>query len=212
MPQFEMRPFHPAEAETIAHWVADPEDVWRLTGARDVDVNSDKVVSWTCEANFIFTLRSHGDLIAYGEIVEDEVDQDVEIQHLVVAPDFRGRGYGRAMLSRLCAFLAAGRPYTEVWFRVGRDNPNAAKCAEAVGFFIDEKMSGPRYAWYKKDLTREVSAVKLEGEVGEEDVRIVDGPRPEQVRPAPDNSRLQEEIQRELDSIERARKSREQPD
>jgi len=158
MPQFEMRPFHPAEAETIAHWVEDPEDVWRLTGTRDLVVNADKVVSWTWETNYTFTLRSHGDLVAYGEIVEDEVDNDVEIQHLVVAPDLRGRGYGKAMLSRLCAFLAAGRPYNEVWLRVGRDNEPGARCAQSIGFVIDEKMSGPRYGWYKKDLTREAGS------------------------------------------------------
>ena len=153
MPEFEMRPFHPAEAETIAHWLTEPEDVWRLTGDRDLVVNAEKVVAWTWETNYTFTLRSHGDLVAYGEIVEDEVDNDVEIQHLLVAPDVRNRGIGRALLSRLCAFLAGARPYKEVWLRVGRDNPPAAHCAEAVGFVLDDKMSGPRYAWYKKSIT-----------------------------------------------------------
>jgi len=191
----------------IAHWVEDPEDVWRLTGARDLVVNTDKVVSWTWEANYTFTLRSHGDLVAYGEIVEDEVDNDVEIQHLVVAPDVRGQGIGKAMLSRLCAFLEAGRPYDEVWLRVGRDNEPAARCASAIGFVVDEKMSGPRYAWYKKELTRVISALPVVLDTGIGDDKLVDKPRTEAAKPPPDNSRLQEVIQRELDSLERERKS-----
>lgn len=212
MPQFEMRPFHPAEAETIAHWIASPDDVWRLTGTRDFAVNAEKIVSWTWEVNFTFTLRSHGDLIAYGEIVEDEVDGDVEIQHLLVAPDLRGRGYGRAMLSRLCAFLAAARPYPEVWMRSGRDNEPAAKCAESIGFVLDEKMSGPRYAWYKKSLARESSTAQLGADAVFDEPRPAEGPRVEEAKPAPDNSRLREEVQRELDSLEQARESRKQSD
>lgn len=159
MPQFEMRPFHAAEAETVAHWISGDEDVWRLTGSRDVIVTPAKIVEWTWETNFTFTLRSHGDLVAYGEVVEDEVDSDVEIQHLLVAPDMRGRGVGRAMLSRLCAFIAAARPYREVWLRVGRDNEPGLRCVEAVGCILDESMSGPRYAWFKKSLIGESQAL-----------------------------------------------------
>ena len=56
---------------------------------------------------------------------------------------------------RVCAFLAEARPYPEVWLRVSRDNLAAAACAVAAGFVAEEKMSGPRYQWYKKMLTRE---------------------------------------------------------
>jgi RimJ/RimL family protein N-acetyltransferase len=160
MPQFEIRPFSPKEAETVAHWVSDPEDVWRLTGNRDQVITGEKVIAWTWETNYTFTLRSFGDLIAYGEIVEDEVDNDVEIQHLLVAPDQRGKGFGAAMLSRLCAFLSAARPYQEVWIRVGRDNDAALRCVEKVGFIFQEAQSGPRYAWFKKSLVRETATAE----------------------------------------------------
>ena len=152
MPQYEMRPFRTAEAEMIAHWAATPQDLWTLDASRDFPLTADQVAAWTFEAHFAFTLRREGDLVAYGEILEDEVEQDVEIQHLLVAPDMRNRGVGEAMLSRLCAFLAASRPYPEVWFRAGRDNAPAIACAHAVGFEDVPGKSGERYLWLKKSL------------------------------------------------------------
>ena len=75
------------------------------------------------------------------------------MRNYLVAPDMRSVGVGKALLSRLCAFLAAARPYPEVWLRVGRENAPAAACAQAVGFEAVGGMSGPRYLWLKKSLT-----------------------------------------------------------
>ena len=155
MPAFEMRPLAMPEAELIASWAATPEDVRALTASDDFPLTADQVAAWTYEADFAFTLRRDGDLAAYAEIVEDVVEQDVEIQHLLVAPDLRASGVGRAFLSRLCAFLAATRPYPEVWLRVGRDNVPAAACARAVGFEDIPAMSGPRFRWLRKSLKTE---------------------------------------------------------
>lgn len=152
VPVYEMRPLALPESELIASWAATPEEVWALASSREFPLTADQVAAWTYEADFAFTLRRDGDLAAYAEIVEDVVEQDVEIQHLLVAPDLRAAGIGRAFLSRLCAFLAATRPYPEVWLRVGRDNIAAAACARAVGFEDAHAMSGPRYRWLKKRL------------------------------------------------------------
>ena len=155
MPAFEMRPLAMPEAELIASWAATPEDVRALTASDEFPLSADHVAAWTYEADFAFTLRRDGDLAAYAEIIEDVVEQDVEIQHLLVAPDLRAAGVGRAFLSRLCAFLAAGRPYQEVWLRVGRDNVPAAACARAAGFEDIPAMSGPRFRWLRKSLEPE---------------------------------------------------------
>jgi len=153
VPVYEMRPLALPESELIASWAATPEDVWALAASHEFPLTADQVAAWTYEADFAFTLRRDGDLAAYAEIVEDVVEQDVEIQHLLVAPDLRSAGVGRAFLSRLCAFLAATRPYPEVWLRVGRDNAPAAACARAVGFEDVPAMSGPRFRWLKKKLS-----------------------------------------------------------
>lgn len=151
-PVYELRPFALAEAETVAAWAASPEDARAVSGADD-PLTADQVAAWTYEADDAFTLRRDGDLVAYGEVLEDVVEQDVEVQHLLVAPDARGAGVGRALLSRLCAFLAHARPYPEVWLRVGRDDARAAACARAAGFESVPDMSGPRFLWLKKTLT-----------------------------------------------------------
>ena len=153
MPTFELRPFAIAEAEQIAGWVVTPEDCWHLAATDEFPLTADDVAAWTFEADFAFTLRRDGDLVAYGEIVEDEVEQDVEIQHLLVTPDLRSQGMGRALLSRLCAFLAEARPYPEVWLRTSHQNIPAMVCAQAVGFQPISAISGPRYLWFKKALT-----------------------------------------------------------
>ncbi len=152
--RFELRPLALPEAETVAAWAATPDEVRFLTGAESFPLTADDVAAWTYECDYALTLRRGGDLAAYAEIVEDVVEQDVEIQHLLVAPDLRSAGVGRAMLERVCAFLAEARPYPEVWLRVSRDNILAAACAAAAGFEVVAKMSGPRYQWYKKLLPK----------------------------------------------------------
>lgn len=152
--RFELRPLALPEAEMVAAWASNPDDARFLTGADSFPLTADDVAAWTYECDYALTLRCGGDLAAYAEIVEDVVEQDVEIQHLLVAPDLRLAGVGQAMLERVCAFLSELRPYPEVWLRVSRDNAPAAACASAAGFEAVAKMSGPRYQWYKKSLLK----------------------------------------------------------
>ncbi|MBV9850928.1 MAG: GNAT family N-acetyltransferase [Armatimonadetes bacterium] len=153
MAHYELRPFALAEAETVASWAASLDDRRDLDGSSQ-PLTADDVAVWTMETNWAFTLRRDGDLVAYGEVVEDEVENDVEIQHILVAPDMRRAGVGQALVSRLCAFLAASRPYREVWLRAGRQNEALLACARAVGFSEVDGMSGPRYQWLRKSLAR----------------------------------------------------------
>lgn len=155
---YEMRPLAMPEAELIASWAATPDDAHALSNSDEFPLSADQVAAWTYESDFAFTLRRDGDLAAYAEIVEDTVEGDVEIQHLLVAPDLRAAGVGRAFLLRLCLFLAADRPYPEVWLRVGRDNVPAAACARAAGFEDVPNMSGPRFRWLRKSLRPEGAA------------------------------------------------------
>ena len=150
---YELRPLAMPEAETIAAWAATAEDVRFLTGDDDFPLTAGDVAAWTYEADYALTLRRDGDLAAYAEIVEDVVEQDIEIQHLLVAPDLRSVGVGAAMLQRCCTFIADLRPYPEVWLRVSRENASAAACAAAAGFEAVPQMSGPRYQWMKKNLS-----------------------------------------------------------
>jgi GNAT superfamily N-acetyltransferase len=151
MAHYELRPFGPVEAVAVASWAASPEDRQELGGAAYA-LTADDVTLWTLEANWSFTLFQDGLPVAYGEIIEDEVEGDVELQHLLVAPSLRRAGVGRALVSRLCTFLAASRPYREVWLRAGRQNAAMQCCACAAGFVEVADMSGPRFLWLKKSL------------------------------------------------------------
>ena len=151
MAHYELRPYGPAVAATVASWAASPEDRQELGGDPDA-LTADDVDLWTLEANWSFTLLRDGMLVAYGDIIEDEVEGDVELQHLLVAPSWRRSGVGRALVSRLCAFLAESRPYPEVWLRAGRQNAAMQCCARAAGFVDEVEMSGPRFLWLKKSL------------------------------------------------------------
>ena len=73
------------------------------------------------------------EVIGYGEIWEDREEDEAELARLVVAPDARGRGHGRA-LTRALADEARRRGFAEVWLRVVPDNGAAIRAYEAAGF------------------------------------------------------------------------------
>jgi GNAT superfamily N-acetyltransferase len=148
----ELRPFAMAEAETVAGWAASGAERQRLDG-ESAPLRRADIALWLMECQAAFTLRRDGDLAGYGEIVEDEVAQDVEIQHVLVAPDMRCAGVGRMILQRLCALLEETRPYGEVWLRAERTNDAMIVCAYAADFTDAPDMSGPRYLWLKKPLS-----------------------------------------------------------
>ena len=150
--EYELRPLALPECELVAAWADSPEEGQALGVPDEFPLTADTVAAWTYEVDYAFTLRRQGDLAAYGEITEDPVEQDVEISRVLVAPDMRGRGVGRALLLRLCAFLSEARPYPEVWLRAPRGGAALIACAHSVGFEDVPKASGPRFLWMKKTL------------------------------------------------------------
>ena len=72
-------------------------------------------------------------LVGYGEIWEDREENEAELARLVVAPDLRGRGHGRA-LTRALADEAHRRGFDDVWLRVVPENAAAIRAYEAAGF------------------------------------------------------------------------------
>ena len=151
MAHYELCPFAPDEAGTVASWATSAEERQDLDGVL-APLTADDVSLWSLEAHWAFTLRRDGHPVAYGEVAEDEVEGDVELLHLLVAPHARRGGVGRRLIVRLCAFLAESRPYPEVWLRAGRQNGAMQSCARAAGFVDIPQMSGPRFLWLKRPL------------------------------------------------------------
>jgi ribosomal protein S18 acetylase RimI-like enzyme len=72
-------------------------------------------------------------VLGYGELWEDRALDEAELARLVIAPDERGRGQGRAMTKAL-AGEAKRRGFAEVWLRVRPENTPARRAYEASGF------------------------------------------------------------------------------
>jgi ribosomal protein S18 acetylase RimI-like enzyme len=71
--------------------------------------------------------------VAYGEVWHDGVAGEAELARILVAPEERGRGVGRA-LTRLLAAEARAAGFDEVWLRVVPDNEQAIAAYRAAGF------------------------------------------------------------------------------
>ena len=77
--------------------------------------------------------------VAYGELWLDEEEGEVELARLLVAPERRGQGTGRALTSLLAAAARDRHPHLEtVCLRVRPENTAGHRAYEAAGFtFVD---------------------------------------------------------------------------
>jgi [ribosomal protein S18]-alanine N-acetyltransferase len=72
-------------------------------------------------------------VIGYGELWEDRSLDEAELARLVIEPNKRGRGHGRA-LTRALADEARRRGFGAVWLRLRPENSPARRAYEAAGF------------------------------------------------------------------------------
>ena len=97
------------------------------------EVTDDTVVAWSelpdVEA---VVLVEDGHVVGYGEIWVDPAENEVELAHLIVAPERRGRGLGRRLVGELVQ--QAWRHYPFVALRVHSRNEAAIRCYSAAGF------------------------------------------------------------------------------
>lgn len=118
-------------AVTIAGWAGTPEEsmVWCSLST----VSADTVVEWSASSSVeAFVLVEEGDVVAYGEIWIDVDENEVELAHLIVAPERRDHGLGRRLVSSLVE--QAKRHYPVVAMRVHSHNAAAIRCYAASGF------------------------------------------------------------------------------
>lgn len=71
--------------------------------------------------------------IGYGELWVDSTEQEVELAHVIVAQEQRGKGYGVALV-RLLLDAARQTPFRDVFLRVVPDNRAAIGCYLRAGF------------------------------------------------------------------------------
>jgi ribosomal-protein-alanine N-acetyltransferase len=151
-----LQEFDPADAALVAGWAVG-DDVVRAWCAVEGDrVPADVVAGWSEADDVEAYLLSDGEApLAYGELWVDDEEREVELARLLVAPEHRGRGVGRALTRALTERARETHPeLPAVILRVRPENVPAIRCYRAAGFLDvpDEEQAtwnrGQRFAYH----------------------------------------------------------------
>jgi RimJ/RimL family protein N-acetyltransferase len=132
-------PFDPTDAPLVASWAAGDESVVRAWIALEADaVPAEMVAGWSAADGveaFVFAEDAGGPPLAYGELWLDHEEGDLELAHLLVAPERRGQGLGRAFVRALAEQARQTHPELAlVLLRVQPENTRAIRAYSAAGF------------------------------------------------------------------------------
>ena len=143
-------PFEPAHARTVSSWVRTAHDAYLLAPRTPPPITPERVLEWSGPGNAQFLLYESGagGPVAYGEINElNGSHTEFWLGHLIVDPDRRGEGLGKALtrllLQRAFRQFGARRASLVVF----SDNLCAVACYRAAGLYPDgfEKHDFPPY-------------------------------------------------------------------
>ncbi len=137
--QFVLSPFHPSLALQIAGWVVSEEELRWVAPSTRAPLTAAKVAAWKKPSGEAFTLNraANGEPIGYGEVNPMRADTDhYWLGHIVVRPDKRGRGSGRALVEALLGHVFGKFCAKRVSLVVFPDNVAAIDCYRRVGFKI----------------------------------------------------------------------------
>ncbi|HKD97062.1 MAG TPA: GNAT family N-acetyltransferase [Micromonosporaceae bacterium] len=127
----ELEPFDLPDAATVAGWSGSADE--SLMWCSRAEVTAEVVAGWSAEDGVVaYAMVDGGQLVAYGELWVDPDESEVELARLIVAPERRGRGDGRALVRALAG--EAVRRYPAVFMRVHPDNARALRCYAGAGF------------------------------------------------------------------------------
>jgi len=129
-----LRPATRNDLPVIISWIPDAAGCRRWAGPAVTFPIA--VASLTQEITFSphnsYCLEEKAELIGFGQLIPKS-DQRVHAARIIVAPQIRGRGYGR----KLCQFLmaqASELKYPRISLNVYRDNSTAIKLYRSLGF------------------------------------------------------------------------------
>lgn len=124
--------FTPSHSELVASWAPTPTDLshWAALSEAPTD---ETFARWHAATGVHTRLLIEGAPVAYGELWVSEEEDEVELARLLVAPDCRTRGVGRALV-RLLVEEARSFPVSTAWVRVVPENVAALRCYAAAGF------------------------------------------------------------------------------
>lgn len=139
----QLKPYTPADAETVRGWILDETSCYQWSADRighfpfsGGDLNA--VYDEMARDGGFFPLMAYEDGAPVGHLFIRYPNADdrtaVRFGFIVVAPSVRGRGYGSKLLRTAISYAKETLGAKTVLLGVMRNNPNARKCYEAVGF------------------------------------------------------------------------------
>ena len=128
--------FEAAHAEPISRWVASDHALFLLAPMTHPPLTPGKVTAWSCHADESLVLVSSAiEVLAYGVLNQMRLSERQRwIGHLVVAPEWRGRGVGRRFVLALLERTFAIRDVDSVSLVVCPWNGPAVRCYQQLGF------------------------------------------------------------------------------
>ena len=158
-----IRPATPDDAATLAH----------LHAGSFADAWSAASLAGLMASPGAFTLVAEEDLIPCGFVLGRAAGGEAEILTLVVRPEARGRGFGRALV-RAAAQAAAELGATALFLEVAVDNEAALGLYAALGF----AEAGRRKAYYARGGGPPIDALVLRVVLPLAPCRWGNGPEP----------------------------------
>jgi len=133
----DLQPFDVARAELVASWAVGDEVVRAWCAVEGDRVPAEVVAGWSRadDVEAYLLTDDAGDPCAYGELWLDDEEGEVELARLLVAPERRGSGVGRALTQALTRRARRTHPeLPAVILRVRPENEQAIRCYVAAGF------------------------------------------------------------------------------
>ncbi|MEU9958698.1 GNAT family N-acetyltransferase [Streptomyces sp. NPDC050982] len=132
----DLLPFSASHATTVATWPVSATEVTMWCGRREFPMAGETVAAWQRDTDVTARLLVEDERpVAYGELWFDTEEDEVELARIIVAPESRGRGLGRVLVSRLLG-EARGSGHSDVFMRVHPDNARALRCYRGAGFVL----------------------------------------------------------------------------
>ena len=142
--------FDPSHAPHVAAWVETDQELHWLAPSTPPPLTAEKVIAWKHPGGTALVAvepasRFHQSLgaepVGYAELnpMKGDANRHLWIGHVVVAPQLRGGGIGRAFVRSLLAYAFGTLAANRITLVVFPENRSAIRCYQSVGFAIVQK-------------------------------------------------------------------------